>query len=62
MLVSELEGLHEAQRLINRTADGKVVDRDLAQVALVVDDEQTPGGRGRKCIYEEYKGFMDGNS
>jgi len=38
--VRKLEGLHEAQRLIDWSADGKVVHRDLTQDALLVNDKQ----------------------
>ena len=36
----ELEGLDEADRLVDGAADGEVVDRDLAEDALGVDDEE----------------------
>jgi hypothetical protein len=39
MLVGELEGLDEADGLLDRAADGQVVDGDLAEGALRVDDE-----------------------
>ena len=31
VLVGELEGLDEAEGLVDRSADGKVVDRDLSK-------------------------------
>ena len=40
--VGVLKRLHQPQRLVDRAADRKVVDRDLTQHALVIDDEQTP--------------------
>ena len=40
VLVGELEGLDKAQGLVHAAADGAVVDGDLAQDALVVDDEE----------------------
>lgn len=40
----ELEGLDEADRLLDRTADGEVIDSDLPQDALRVDDEETTQG------------------
>lgn len=41
VLVRELERLHQTQRLIHGAADRQIVDGDLAQVTLVVNDEQT---------------------
>jgi len=40
VLVGELEGLHETEGLINITSHGEVVDGDLAEIALIVDDEK----------------------
>ena len=44
VLVCEPEGLQKPDGLINRSADGKVVDSDLPQDPLVVDDKRTPEG------------------
>lgn len=44
VLVGELEGLDEAQGLVDVAADGQVVDGDLAEHALGVDDEQAAQG------------------
>lgn len=44
VLVGELEGLDEAQGLVDVAADGQVVDGDLTQGALGVDDEETAQG------------------
>lgn len=44
MLISELEGLDQTQGLVDVTADGQVVDGDLAQGTLGVDDEETTEG------------------
>jgi len=41
VFVGELEGLDQAQGFVHGAPHGKVVDRDLAQVTLVIDDEQT---------------------
>ena len=41
MFISELECLHQPEGLINGPADGEIIDRDLAEVTLDVDDEQT---------------------
>jgi len=38
--VSELESLHQTQRLVHITAHRQVIDCDLTQVLLVVDYEQ----------------------
>lgn len=40
MLVGVLEGLDQAQGLVDVAADGQVVDGDLTQGALGVDDEE----------------------
>mmetsp|Transcript_1203 Transcript_1203/g.3853 ORF Transcript_1203/g.3853 Transcript_1203/m.3853 type:complete len:219 (-) Transcript_1203:15-671(-) len=40
VLLVELEGLQQAQRLVDAAADGQVVDRHLPQDARRVDDEQ----------------------
>lgn len=40
VLVGELEGLDQTQRLVDVAAHGQVIDRDLAQGALGVDDEE----------------------
>ena len=39
-LVNELECLDESESLIDGSADRQIVDRDLAQDAVRVDDEQ----------------------
>ena len=39
--VGVLEGLDEAEDLIDRAADGRVVDGDVAEDTLVVNDEET---------------------
>lgn len=44
VLVGELEGLDQAEGLIDVTADGQVVDGDLAESALGVDDEEATQG------------------
>lgn len=44
MLVGELEGLDQAERLLDVAADGQVVDGDLAEGALGVDDEEAAQG------------------
>ena len=44
MLVGELEGLDEPERLVDVAADGEVVDGDLAELALAVDDEEAAEG------------------
>jgi hypothetical protein len=44
MLVGELEGLDEADGLLDRAADGQVVDGNLAEGALRVDDEEAAKG------------------
>jgi hypothetical protein len=41
VLVGELEGLDKTDGLLDVTADGKVVDGDLAEDTLGVDDEET---------------------
>jgi len=41
VFVGELKGLDQAQGFVHRAPHGQVVDRDLAQVTLVIDDEQT---------------------
>ena len=41
VLISVLEGLHEAENLFGVAADGAVVDHDRAKDTLIVDDEQT---------------------
>lgn len=41
VLVGELESLDEADGLLDVSADGQVVDGDLAEGALGVDDEET---------------------
>lgn len=40
MLVHELESLHQAQRLVHAAPNGQVVHSNLAQHALVADNEQ----------------------
>lgn len=40
VLVGELEGLDQADRLLDVAADGEVVDGDLAENTLGVDDEE----------------------
>ena len=45
MFVSVLEGLHQAQCLIHRSAHRQVVHGDLAEDALGVNDEQASGGK-----------------
>ncbi|KUI58888.1 hypothetical protein VP1G_11002 [Cytospora mali] len=44
MLVGELEGLDQAEGLVDVAADGEVVDGDLAEDSLGVDDEETTQG------------------
>lgn len=44
VLIGELEGLDQAQGLVDVAADGQVVDGDLAQGALGVDDEEAAQG------------------
>lgn len=44
VLVGELEGLHEAESLVNIAADGQVIDGDLTEVALIVNDEKPTEG------------------
>ncbi len=44
MLVGELEGLHQPERLVHVSAHRQVVHRHLAQGALAVDDEQAAEG------------------
>ena len=44
MLVGELEGFHEPERLVDAAADGQVVDGDLSQGALRGDDEEAAEG------------------
>jgi len=41
VFVSELEGLDQAQGFVHGAPHGQVVDCHLAQVTLVIDDEQT---------------------
>ena len=38
VLVRVLEGLHEAEHLVDVAANGQVVDRELAEDALAIDD------------------------
>ncbi len=42
VLVGVLEGLHQPESLVHRSAHGKVIHGDLAEDAAVVDDEQAP--------------------
>eukprot|EP00695_Tsukubamonas_globosa_P003627 TRINITY_DN742_c0_g1_i10.p1 TRINITY_DN742_c0_g1~~TRINITY_DN742_c0_g1_i10.p1 ORF type:complete len:141 (+),score=52.72 TRINITY_DN742_c0_g1_i10:69-491(+) len=42
--ISVLEGLEEAEGLIDGTANGEIVDGDLAESALAVNDEKTTEG------------------
>lgn len=42
MLVSELEGLNQAENLIYRAAHRQIIYSDLAEDSFAVDDEQTP--------------------
>lgn len=42
MLVGELECLDQAQGLLNRATDWKVIDGDLSQDAIVVNNEKSP--------------------
>ena len=51
VLLDELERLDEADRLVDRATDGEVVDRDLAEGALGVDEEEAAEGNAR--ILEE---------
>ena len=44
VLVGELEGVDEAEGLVNGAADGEVVDCDLAHDAVGVDDEEATEG------------------
>ena len=44
VLVGELEGLDEPQRLVDAAADGEVVDGDLSQDAGGRDDEEAAEG------------------
>lgn len=48
MLISELEGVQEAQSLINRAANREIVDGLLAELALWGDDEET--AQSNSCI------------
>lgn len=41
VLLDELEGLDETEGLVDGAADWQVVDRDLTQVLLRVDDEES---------------------
>lgn len=41
MLVGVLERLHQTQRFVDVATDRQIVDRDLADVLFVVDDEQS---------------------
>lgn len=52
VLVGELEGLDEAQGLVDGAAHGQVVDGDLAQDALGVDDEQA--AQGHALVLEQH--------
>ena len=40
MFIGELEGLHQSQCLINRSANRKIIYCNLTEIALVIDDEQ----------------------
>jgi hypothetical protein len=40
MSVSELKGLNKAKRFLDRTANGKIVNRDLAQNSLCIDNKE----------------------
>ena len=44
MYVGVLEGLDESEGLVNGSADGEVVHRDLPEDALAVNDEETSVG------------------
>lgn len=59
MLVRVLEGLYEAEGLVDVAADGEVVDGDLAGVALVVDDEEAAEG-DPLVLLEHPVGLADG--
>lgn len=50
MLVGVLEGLDEAQGLVHAAAHGQVVDRHLAQILLVVDDEEAAEGDAGRLV------------
>lgn len=43
-LGGDLEGLDKPLHLIHRSAHGKVIDGNLANVLLGVNDKQTPAG------------------
>jgi hypothetical protein len=47
---THLEGLDEAQHLVDGAADGQVVHRDLAQHASLVDDEQAAAQAGHEGV------------
>lgn len=49
-LVGVLEGLHEAQRLVHTASDGQVIDGHLAQILLLVDDEEAAEGNARFLV------------
>lgn len=42
VLLDKLEGLDESEGLVDASSDWQVVDRHLPQVALAIDDEETP--------------------
>lgn len=44
VLVGELEGIDQAEGLVDAAADGEVVDGDLADDAVGVDDEEAAEG------------------
>lgn len=49
MLVSVLESLNQSQGLIHRSAHWHVIHGDLAEVAFVINDKQTP-----QCVAEVF--------
>jgi len=53
MLISELEGINQAEDLIDVSADGRVVHGDVANDTLVADDEETT---------ESVSSFLEHNS
>lgn len=51
VLLDELEGLDEADGLLDRATDGEVVDGDLTKGSLGVDEEETT--EGNALVLEE---------
>lgn len=50
MDIGELEGLYQSKCLVDRSANGQIVDGDLAQILLAVDNEEATEWNARLLV------------